>query len=153
MKEQNPIIRLLQGKSIEQVKKKLCGQLLGTGVYRDVYVFKQYPEFVIKIERDMSIANFTNVSEWRNYIDLQNWKWFGRFLAPCEAISMDGQILIQYRVSFKEKKKYPKKIPVYFTDVKIDNFGWIGRKFVCCDYAFLLQPPKSKKPYKKAVWR
>ena len=152
LKSLNSIVKLLKGKTVAQVKKQLCGELLGSGVYRDVYVFKQSPQHVIKIERDMSTANFTNVTEWRNYIDLREWKSFSKYLAPCEAISQTGQILVQQRIRHGQKNEYPKQIPAYFTDIKRSNYGWIGTQFVCCDYPMLLSVTKSKNPQKKVNW-
>lgn len=152
MHKTSHLVKLLKGKTVNQIKKQLCGELLGSGVYRDVYVFKQSPKHVIKIEADMSKANFANVTEWRNYIDLKERHWFSKFLAPCEIINQTGEVLIQQRVTHKEKKDYPKKIPIYFTDIKRTNFGWIGNQFVCCDYSFLRQPLKSGKQLRKANW-
>jgi len=31
-------------------------------------------------------------------------------------------------------KDYPPKVPLFFTDLKIENYGWIGDQFVCVDY-------------------
>lgn len=134
--------------TIRQIQKKLCGEFLGSGVYRDVYALIGYPDYVIKIERDPSTGQFANACEWRNYIDLREWKELGPWLAPCEAINETGQVLIQRRVyrEGKRSKDYPTHIPVYFTDTKRENFGWLSTgEFVCCDYSLLLSPPAKKK--------
>lgn len=127
---------LLQNSSINQIKKRLCGDLIGQGLYRDVYVLKQYPDFVVKIEVDMSKGTFANVTEWRNYINNKEWKWFSKWLAPCVLIDTTGKVLIQKRVRHRRRKDYPKYLPALFTDLKLSNFGWIGDNFVCCDYSF-----------------
>lgn len=125
--------------SINAILKKFCGEMIGSGCYRDVYLLKQYPDYVVKIERDMTTGNFANAMEWRNYINNEYFEKFSSWLAPCVLINETGQLLVQQKVEFKARKFYPKKIPSYFTDKKISNFGWIGDQFVCCDYSFLLQ--------------
>ena len=143
-----------KGLTISQRMKLVCGKRIGRGLYRDVFIFKHDPNYVVKVERDQSTAQFANVTEWRNYIDNKEWKWFAKYLAPCEYISVDGRILIQRRVEHRDHKEYPKEIPAMFCDVKYQNFGWIGKQFVCCDYSFIpfyiVSVGKSK--YKRAKW-
>lgn len=141
--------------NVNSMVKKMCGDKLGEGAYRDVYILKQNVNYVVKIERDMSMANFANATEWRNYVNSEYWTWFNRWLAPCELINQTGQILIQKRVYWegKTKKDYPKKVPVIFTDLKVENFGWLSDgDFVCCDYSFLLTPMTNKK-MRVAKWK
>lgn len=156
-KERNRIQQLLTGKSINAIVKHVCGELIAKGLYRDVYVLKSNPEYVVKIERDMSHAQFANVTEWRNYIDAREWEWFANWLAPCEMINQTGQVLIQRRVTPGKRKDYPKYVPAMFTDLKLQNFGWIGDRFVCCDYSFLktalpTQKRKGSKYMQYAKW-
>jgi hypothetical protein len=43
---------------------------------------------------------------------------------------------VQERVSFdKMKYEYPKKIPRFFTDIKMENYGFVGDQLKCVDYA------------------
>lgn len=143
----------LKNKSLKQFIKEMCGEKLGTGLYRDVYVLKDYPDYVVKIERDMGSGMFSNAHEWRHWVQNEDWKWFSQWLAPCEAINETGNILIQRRVTHGKRKDYPKYIPTFFTDLKYRNFGWIGDQFVCCDYAFIpfyiVQEGKNKMKYAK----
>lgn len=127
----------LRGKTIAQIIKFNCGEKIGEGVHRDVYELKTNPEYVVKIERDPSTGDFANVTEWRNYINNKDWKFLGQWLAPCELINETGQVMIQRRVEHRRRKDYPKYIPSVFTDLKLRNFGWIGDRFVCCDYSFM----------------
>lgn len=142
----------LQGKTVRQIKRSICGEKIGCGMYRDTYLLKSNPDYVVKIERNMSKAAFCNVTEWRNYIENREWKWLAEWLAPCEMISIDGIVLIQQRVRYKTRKDYPKHIPACFTDMKLDNFGWIGDKFVCCDYATLLFYCGQRNKMRYAKW-
>ena len=149
------LIEQMQNISIVQLKKRICGEQIGKGLYRNVYVLKQNPNYVVKIEGDLTTTQFANVTEWRNYINNKEWKWFEEWLAPCEMINETGQVLIQRRIEHKRRKDYPKYIPVMFTDLKLKNFGWIGDRFVCCDYSFIpfyiITTGKSKMKYAK--WR
>lgn len=141
------LLAQLSNKNFKQQIKFLCGEQIGEGLYRDVYVLKQNPNYVVKVEADPSRTTFANVTEWRNYIDNKDWKFLALWLASCEAINETGQILIQERVNWNNKKRkdYPKYIPSVFTDLKLKNFGWIGDRFVCCDYSmFVLGEVKMK---------
>lgn len=125
-------------RSINRFVRSLCGEQLGVGLSRDVYVFEPDPRYVAKIERDNSQGDFANVCEWRNYINLRDWSQFARWLAPCVAIRESGQVLIQRRVRFRAPELYPTHVPSLLTDLKYANYGWLGKRFVCCDYAFLI---------------
>lgn len=142
--------------SINVTRRNICGELIDYGLYRDVYVLKQNPDYVVKIERDMSEANFANATEWRNFINNRDWAFLSEWLAPCELINETSQIMIQRRVYWegKKRKDYPTHVPGMFTDLKLKNFGWLSDgRFVCCDYSFMpvfiVQPGVSKLRYAK----
>lgn len=148
------LFKILDKLTPSEIKRKLCGKLIGQGLYRDVYEFKGYPNLVIKIERCNEIGSFCNATEWRHWIDNREWKYLSSWLAPCFLISKDGNVLIQRRVTWKGKKRkdYPKEIPSLFTDLKVSNFGWIGDRFVCCDYAFFRISFGKAKDTQVAKW-
>ena len=131
-----------------------CGEHLGSGVSRDVYVYQIDPRWVIKIETPDSEGD--NWAEWRvwntvKYTTDGTKDWF----APCDWISRAGRVMLQKRTKPIEtkEKKIPEKIPAFFTDVKDSNFGWIGNQLVCHDYShcierfgyFALKPNKLQK--------
>ena len=151
------IQKLCKGKNINKIIKLICCKQIGAGVYRDVYILKQDNNYVVKIERDMSTGIFANVTEWRNYINNKEWDYIKDWLAPIELINQTGQIMIQKRVSLEGKKckDFPKYIPSLFNDLKRKNFGWIGDKFVCCDYSFFIPliVQKNKNELKYACWK
>lgn len=133
------ILKLIKSSdSIKTIHRKLCGKRINSGLYRDVYELKDNPLYVVKIEHSPGKCGFANASEWVNYIQHKDWKGFGEYLVPCEAISETGQWMIQRRIKHRESEEYPKKIPSFFTDTKYTNFGWIGDRFVCCDYPHLI---------------
>lgn len=151
--------KLFSYKTIENIRKQLCGELVGKGLYRDVYVMKSNPDYVIKIERKASSDGiFANVAEWLNYMNNKEWTWLEEWLAPCELISPDGRVLIQRRVTWegKKRKDCPKYVPKMLTDTKFANWGWIGDRFVCCDYSFMITVVYSKtmspRPMKRVKW-
>ena len=126
----------------------LCaGDVLGEGASRKVMVYAINPDYVLKIEE--ARYSFKNVSEWNFWndnkkTDLKKW------LAPIKHISPCGSILIQKRVSPCREKDLPKKIPACFTDLKTENWGWLGGSVVCCDYANHIA--KYSQKMKKANW-
>jgi len=131
--EKNPEIAL---EAIDLV----CDEFIGSGCSRDVYVYGLDPRWVIKIAH--SDQEGDNWIEWRIWHNVKHTTdgtkdWF----APCSWISENGRILIQKRTKplYSREKHIPEKIPAYFTDIKSDNFGWIGRRLVCHDYAHCLE--------------
>ena len=123
------------GSSTRTLKKLLCGKYIGSGQFRDVYLLKDNPRYVVKIDKGDELAAFPNVTEWRNFVNYESYKPIGRWLAPCIAINKSGSILIQARVT--KAKKYPRRIPACFIDTKKENFGIYKGRFVCHDYSFL----------------
>lgn len=125
-------------------------ELLGHGVARHVYPYGLDSRMVIKFEQEES---FQNVAEWNvwnhvKHTPLSNW------FAPVEFISPCGRILIQRRTSvFETDKKLPDRIPAFFTDTKIENWGLLKGKAVCHDYGYHLMLEKGMTSrMKKAEW-
>ena len=121
--------------SVKGTIRRWCGDLISRGLNRDVYVLKYNPKWVVKIQRTV---HFDNVVEYKIWDAVRfapaDSKWF----AECLTISETGLVLIQRRIEHKSISEYPKKVPYYFTDFKIQNYGWVGDRFVCCDYANVL---------------
>jgi hypothetical protein len=120
--------------SIKGALYKYCGELVGRGLNRDVYVYKYDANYVVKIQRTQSFDNVLEWEIWKSISFSQLHKWF----APCMIINEMGTVLIQRKVETKKKKYYPKRLPLFFTDFKYANYGFIGDQFVCCDYAGVL---------------
>lgn len=131
----------------KKLRKLLCGKLLGSGMYRDVYELRCNSKYVIKVEREPEICMFANITEFRNFINFKDWTLFNRWFAPCILINKTGTLLIQKRVYWdgKRRKDYPTHVPYMFTDLKLKNFGWIGDQFVCCDYSYVREGFTNKK--------
>lgn len=111
-----------------------CGEYLGGGVSREVFVYNPDPTCVIKFEA--SARNFQNVMEW----DLWKQHWHAktsvvRWLAPCVFISDSGDILIQKLTKdVPTSFKLPKKVPKILNDLKRSNWGLYKGNLVCRDY-------------------
>lgn len=110
----------------------LLGTRLGSGTTRRVYINDLNPLQVVKI--DMS-PDFNNVMEWKIWHELKD-TGLGKYLAPCDAISPSGDILIQRRT--KPAVKFPDWMPTIFCDFKLTNYGMLDGNFVCHDYAMLI---------------
>ncbi len=113
----------------------MTGEWLGGGIGRGVYVLGTDPSLVIKIET--ASRSFQNIAEWEVWNDLDRldskaMKWF----APCHYISPCGIVLIQARTRPADKRRFPKKMPAYFTDLKYQNFGMLDGRLVAHDYGF-----------------
>lgn len=136
-----------------EIALAVCGKLLGRGVSREVFECTVNPDLVVKIE-DKS-GSFSNVSEWQMWNNhLSEHKWAADFFAPCRHISSCGSVFFMERTT--PPRNYPDWVPVYWTDLKLTNFGMIGDRLVCHDYGISLIPDIGldyKKPrFKNARW-
>lgn len=111
----------------------ICGEELGDGISRNVFVFYLNPKWVVKIAVDCD-SYFQNITEWMIWNELSEWKKMKKWFAPCKFISNSGRILIQQRTEPVRLSDIPEKIPYFFTDQKLDNYGMINGQFVCHDY-------------------
>ncbi len=117
-----------------------CGDYIGSGTTRSVYNFKYDSNWVIKIENGNAEGdNWAEHRIWESikYTTDGTKEWF----AECGKISTNGKIMLQRKTKplVSKYSKIPDKIPVWFTDLKLDNFGWIGNQVVCHDYSFSLE--------------
>lgn len=110
----------------------MCGERLGGGSAREVFVFDADPKRVLKFE--------TKYASFQNVFEHDTWQWLrassvGRWLAPCYALSGNGTILMQARTSpLPFDYKLPKKVPALLGDLKSENFGLFEGRLVAHDY-------------------
>lgn len=129
----------------------LCGTMLGSGVARKVYELRTNPMYVIKIETRG--CSFQNVAEW------ETWAWISggplaRWFAPCEFISPCGLMLVQHKVTPLRTAELPERVPAFLCDLKIENFGLLKWRFVCCDYGTVQSSfRKTSRRLVRAKWR
>lgn len=116
----------------------LLGDYIGSGIHRDVYEYPLDDKYVIKVENKEGWGeNWAEFRIWQTVKGSEYAKWF----AESTWISSNGRVLMQRKTKpiWNSKKKLPEKIPHFFTDIKEDNFGWIGNQLVCHDYSFCLE--------------
>ena len=106
-----------------------AGDFLGGGVF----ACATDPTLVIKIETPAH--SFQNVVEWEAWQEIKDLrtsieKWF----APCIAISPCGIVMLQRRTAPLNEEELPKRVPAFFTDTKLSNFGWYEDRIVAHDY-------------------
>jgi len=134
----------------------LCGEILGEGSTRHTYVYNLDPKYVIKVETGNSGHNMVEYLLWDEIKDLQgNLSWVKEWFAPVKWISPNGKLLVMERTYEKIYNVRPRKVPDFFTDLKRNNFGWIGKKFVCHDYGFIFKFIKYENKFQtihKDVW-
>lgn len=113
----------------------ILGKKIGEGMSRDVYEYRPDDRYVIKVER--GAYQFQNAIEWEIWQSIQKYPQILKWFAPIQAISPNGLFLVQEKTYTAQK--YPEKVPYFFKDVKKENFGFIGSKFVCHDYGTFLR--------------
>lgn len=132
----------------------LVGEKIGSGIHRKVYEYNLNPKkYVIKLETENTEANMTEFLLWDEIQGLKGpLAWVKEWFAPILWVSPNKKILVMERTKELPKKTRPKKIPAFFMDVKQDNFGWIGNKFVCHDYGFIYRFIKYEKKFQNIKW-
>ena len=118
--------------NLADYQELFLGKKLGSGIARDVYEFVD-PAMVVKVARDDYPGERQNVAEWLTwecveYTELA--KWF----APCVLISKSGSLLLQKRTQPVSTQELPTHVPSFFTDLKLENWGRLGKRVVCHDY-------------------
>jgi hypothetical protein len=126
----------------------MCGSHIGGGTYRQVFRSRFNAEEVIKVE--MGSGDFANIHEWEVWQQVQYHAPMAKWFAPCKFISPAGSVMIQAKTLPCSKKDLPKMVPGFLTDLKADNWGWIGDRVVCHDYGNILIGVDKK--LKKAKW-
>lgn len=134
-------------KELEQLIK---GEWLGTGINRYAHVYNLDPKYVVKIAHG-EWGRQNNLIEARIWYEIQN-SMYAKWFAPVLDVSRAGGYLIMERAEMGKKKDYPTKVPHFFTDLKYNNFGWIGDQFVSVDYANLIITTCIGYEMKKAKW-
>ena len=133
----------------------ICGEELGHGISREVFVYLGNPDFVIKVEVNTT-DRFQNVMEFNFWQDACDCSEIMKWIAPCVRISPHGNWLLQARtmpVSLAEIKRRHKRIPIWLTDSKVGNWGKLPNgKIVCHDYGTHLAVPSMRASTKKADW-
>lgn len=124
------------------------GPHIGSGTFRAVHESALDAKYVFKVEfghsrkdgHDTGMNNsFCNIQEYLLWQEIEGLKgplaWVKDWFAPVEWISPAGHVLCMQRTYEMPEKERPETMPEFLWDVKQSNFGWIGDKFVCHDYA------------------
>lgn len=137
----------------EELEQMLLGKKLGSGIHRAAYVYNLDESCVIKVATD-EYGRGANVLEHKLWWELENWDDGKKWFAPVIALSDGGKYLVMKRAQRGRDVDYPEKVPSFFTDLKRDNFGFIGKQLVCVDYASCLMLTDGWKigRTKKAGW-
>lgn len=133
----------------------MCGELLGSGCSREVFVYSGNEDFVVKVEVTATDM-FQNVIEYSFWQDVRNHPDMSKWIAPCIRISPHGNFMIQARttpVSFSELKRRIDKVPVWCADLKAGNWGKLSNgKIVCHDYGTHGAVAHTTQRLQKAHW-
>lgn len=126
------------------------GKLIGRGQYREVYEWLPDPAMVAKIENGAKC--FTNVLEEEVWGRVQRTE-FAKWFAPVYEISDNGTVILQARTQPVTLRELPKLVPAFFTDLKPENWGRLGKRIVCHDYGIhrMLEKGMTRR-LRKADW-
>ena len=138
-------------KKISDYKNLFECERMARGSSRTVFSLVHHPDLVMKV---CEAGDWSNVREWEIW-DRMRWCAFvADWLAPCEAISDDGTILIQARTRpIMNVDSYPLRVPSWATDLKYSNMGMLKGRPVFHDYASnLMLEVGATRRMKKAKW-
>ena len=127
----------LYGKNNTCVRENLCGKLIDSGSTRFVYECKLHNGYVVKEEISQPCIN--NISEHIIWDCFKYAPWYAKWFSEVVFISSSGKYLVMKKLFVNTDNKFPKRVPYFFTDLKKKNFGYDGKLFKCCDYAFVIQ--------------
>ena len=110
---------------------------LGEGLQRRVYAFNELIDdtLVLKLARDCGLHQ--NIHEYQLWVEARDIP-AGKWLAPCLEISANGRWLLQKRTQPARLSDLPTRVPVFFTDLKVSNWGLLEGVPVCHDYGMTL---------------
>lgn len=116
----------------------LCGKELGRGCSRHVFDCKILPGYVVKVEKEKTVyQNYMEYHVWESVKNSSASRWF----AECKFLSNDHRILIQEKTRVPSPAELLDKVPIWFEDIKVENWGMVGTKgdkeyLVCHDYGY-----------------
>lgn len=135
-----------------QLRRALCGKIISNGHSRQVHECKLNKKLVVKWEFS---GNWDNVAEHLVWGYYKFAPWYRKWLAQVFFISKCGRFIIMEKIELKKTKKdYPGKVPIFFTDITIYNFGFVGKQLKCCDYAAVIGRLSgfAKQKMRRANW-
>lgn len=124
---------------LQDMATLFAGHYIGGGISRNVWSYGLGDEYVLKFE--YGEGRFQNTREWLVWTHVREVSGIASWFAPCNHISSMGKWLIQRRttpVTLAELRKEMPRVPLFFTDLKVGNWGRIGKRIVCHDYGTCL---------------
>lgn len=126
---------------------------LSSGGSRKVFVIRYSQKEVLKVATSAVIQNVMEWDIWQSFSETEEGKLW---LAECYNMSDDGKVLVQERLTILNDindPRLPKKVPNFFTDLKVQNWGVDSQGRVkCCDYGTSLILQDEPWKLKKAMW-
>lgn len=131
----------------------LCGEFIGSGSFRSVFNHNLDDRYVVKIE---PLNTLCNIVEYMIYEEVQgltgDLEWVKDWFCPVVWLSPNGRILVMKKTQQRNNRKKPEKIPKFLWDVKSNNFGWVGNKYMCHDYGQFYNMINYPNKMRKITW-
>lgn len=138
--------------AVQAIEGALIGDEIGRGAFRIVYDCPLDPSVVVKVAFN-SIGARHNIIENKVWDEVCEVPQFRKHFAPVISISDNGRFMVMKRADMpSDRKLYPSKVPHFFTDLKYQNYGFIGKDFVCVDYASMILTNGFTLRTKNAEW-
>lgn len=130
----------------------IFGDEIGRGAFRIAYEYPLDDSLIIKGAFDQRGIQ-SNIIEYKIWQDIQYADHLSKWFAPVVGISANGRYLIMKKARMSEDtKEFPDRIPHFFTDLKYQNYGFIGKQLVCVDYGSFVFSTGMTKRLVKADW-
>ena len=135
----------------EALDDLIFGEEIGRGAFRVVFDYPLDDKLVIKMAFDTNGVK-SNFLEARIWEEIQ-YRDIAKFFAPVVGVSSNGRFLIMKKARMsKNVKDFPAKVPHFFTDLKYQNYGFIGKELVCVDYGSMVVTNGMTNRMIKADW-
>lgn len=131
----------------------LCGEFISAGTFRSVFNHNLDGGYVVKVEPQNTSCNLVEYMIYEEVHHLTgDLDWVKDWFCPVTWISPNGRILVMKKTRQYENRKKPEKVPKFLWDVKSENFGWVGNKYMCHDYGQFYNMINYPRGMKKIIW-
>lgn len=136
------------------------GRYIGAGCFRLAY---RHPTDRTKVIKRAIVSEYDedyypegfehNLREYRFYQRAS--RATRRWLAPAYEVSKDGEFLVMARTTHAPLhvlRRQSPRVPAFFDDIHDRNWGLLGSRVVCHDYAYLKHVRRDPRIKQRVTW-